>query len=334
MTDPALAPTPALWPHPEDVAPEDRARVAAAEGRYRVEVVTDPAAPAFAAAWGMLDAFFGPRGEMEAPETIARFVREGLLPYGDGLEGHYRLLAAWDGERLVGVRDCYVDLDLRAGVCVLALSHVLVAPSERRGGLAAVLRNAPVSLARQVARERLGREVGVLVAAEMEPADPAEPDTVVRLLAYGRAGFSVVDPRRLPYSQPDFRPAEQLDGHVAIPLLPVVRPVGEGLTTPDGGALPVDVAAAFPRLFHGCHRMFLPPERVDPSEVHALRALCRQDGPAPLLPLPRSVAGLHHLDPLVRGEVLPLYPRRLRGPSPEPGDPGRQRAGLDRWAAA
>lgn len=297
--------------------------------RYRMEVVRDPASPSFGVAYDALNAFFGPRGEMESREAIAGFVRDGLLPYGAGMEGHYRLLVLWEGDQLAGVRDCYVDLDLDAGVNILALSHVWVALEHRRSGAAALLRNAPVTLAREVARERLGRDVGVLVCAEMEPPHPEEPDTVVRLLAYGRSGFGVLDPRRLPYSQPDFRPLEELDGHVAIALLPVVRPVGvAGVKEGAPGEVPLEIAAAFPRLFHSCHRTFLPRERVDPSEVHALRALTRTPGPVALLPLPRSAGDLSALDPVVRGAVYPLYPWILRGPGGDPGDADAQRAGI------
>lgn len=316
----------------QDVAPDDLARVREALPRYRMEVVRDPASASFTAAYDALDAFFGPRGEMEAREAIAGFVRDGLLPYGGGMEGHYRLLVLWEGDTIAGVRDCYVDLDLDAGVNILALSHVWVAPEHRRSGAAAILRNAPVTLAREVARERMGRDVGVLVCAEMEPPHPEEPDTVVRLLAYGRSGFGVLDPRRLPYSQPDFRPLEELDGHLAIPLLPVVRPVGVAGVREGGpgeaGEVPLEIAAAYPRLFHSCHRTFLPRERVDPSEVHALRALTRTPGPVALLPLPRSAGEVAALDPVVRGAVYPLYPRILRGPGGEAGDADTQRAGI------
>lgn len=287
-------------------------RVEAAAPRFRLERIASPDAPSFAAAYAELDAFFGARGELEERATLASFVHERVIPYGDGMEGHYHLLAAWEGGQLAGVRDCYVDLDLRSGVCVVALSHTLVLPPWRRSGLSALFRTAPVTLARRAVAERIGAgaAVPILVAGEMEPIDPDQPDTLTRLLAYARAGFRVLDPQRLPYSQPDFRPDHALEAHSAIALLPVVRWVGhEGAL-----AMPVTLAAAFPRLFHACHRRFLPAARVDPSEVHALRTLTRTAGDVALLPLPRHAADHDAIAPLTRDAVWPAYPRYLRGP--------------------
>jgi hypothetical protein len=234
--------------------------------------------------------------------------------FGDGLEGVYHLVGAWEGNQLVGVRDCYVDIDHERGVCVVALSHSYVAPSHRRSGLAAAFRAVPVTFARRVVAERVGRPLPTLVVAELEPVNPSEPETVVRLLAYGRSGFKVLDPTRVPYSQPEFR---DLPGaaHTAIPLLGVVRTIG--LT---GDTLPAHMAAAFPRLFHACHRLFLPHAQVAASEDHATEALHRTDAPVQLLPLPLGRDTMGRLAPLVRGAVLPLYPPSLRGPNPEFGD--------------
>ncbi len=308
---------------PADVCLADAAKVALAGARFRLERVDDPAGPAFEAAWALLDGFFGPRGELEERGALERFVRERRLSYGPGAEGYYHQVVAWDGDTVVGVRDCYVDIDSISDVCLVALSHSFVVPACRRSGLAALFRSVPVTLARRILaqegrRAADGGEVPILLAAEMEPVAPEDDDAVVRLLAYGRSGFSTLDPARLPYSQPDFRDLVALGAaHLAIPLLAVVRWVGHE----DAAALPLALAAAFPRLFHACHRMYLAPERVDPSEVHALRALTRVDGPVPLLPLPRALAEVDRLAPLMRSAVLALYPDILRGPHPELGDP-------------
>lgn len=301
----------------DDVAPADRAKVEAAQGRFRVEAVTDPDGPAFDAAYAMLDSFFGARGELEPREGLRGFVRDPALVYGEGVGGHYHLLVAWDGDTLAGVRDCYVDIDQAAGVCLVALSHAYVAPAYRRSGLAALFRAVPVSLA----RARVGDTLPIVVVAEMEPLDPGDFDTRVRLVAYGRSGFSVLDPARVPYSQPDFRDDAGPD-HTAIALLGVVRWVGHERDV----AMPIVLAAAFPRLFHVCHRMYLPVERVDPSEVHALRALSRVSDPVPLLPLPQSFEERACLAPLMRSAVLACYPRSLRGPDGALGDPAEELA--------
>lgn len=309
---------------PADLSPLDRPKALPALERYRLERVERAPSPAFDAAYEMLASFFLARGELEERSALIRFIEDGVLPFGPGLEGHYHMVVAYDGDELVGVRDCYAELDLEQGVCLVALSHSFVAPEHRRGGLAALLRAVPLGLARQTVRERFGRPVPTLVIAEMESVHPDEPETVVRLLAYGRSGFRVMDPRRMPYSQPEFRDLAGVPW-TGIPLLGVVRSDFED-------ALPVELAAAFPRLFHSCHRLYLPRTKVDPSEAHALQALRTSPEPLPLLPLPRSLAELDLLAPLLRGRVMPLYPRGLQGPDPRFSDPDEELQRLrERW---
>jgi hypothetical protein len=296
-----------------------------------LEVVRNPESRGFAEAWSALDAFFGPRGELEAREAVETFVRDGLLPYDDDMYGHYRLIVAWDGEQFAGVRDCYVDFDPVARVCVVALSHSWVAPEHRRSGLAAIFRAVPVTLARELmATNADTRDYAILVIAEMEPVEADDPNSVVRLIAYGRSGFSAMDPQRIPYSQPDFRQVEGSPFN-SIPLLGVVRWVGhEGKT-----GLPPYLAAALPRLFHQAHRKYLPRDRIDPLEVHALRALSRQECDVGLLPLPKNVSEVGLLSPLVRSAVLAGYPPMMRGERPEIGDPAAEiEAVIARWGRA
>lgn len=317
-----------------DVAELDRPKAGSALALFRFEVLEDPESSAFEAAYGMLDAFFGAKGELEERSALARFTRERVIPYGPGLEGHYRMVVAWAGKEIAGVRDCYVDLDLSGRMCLVALSHAYIAPPWRRSGLGALFRALPATLARRTVEERFSEPetVPIVVAAEMEPADPAQPDTVVRLIAYGRSGFSVLDPRRVPYSQPDFRDLEGLGAtHTAIPLLPVVRWVDQ----PEARSMPPALAAAYPRLFHVCHRLYLPAWRVDPSEAHALGALAASSEDVPILPLPTGPDELGPLAPLVRGAVLPLYPPGLRGPDPSYHDAEEElRLLRARWTAA
>lgn len=311
----------------EALSPLDRQKGLAALEQVRVERVTDADGPLFDAAYRLLDGFFGPRGELEAREVLAGFVRQPVLDFGGGLLGVYHLVALRAGDELVGVRDLYVDLDPAAGVCVVALSHSLVVPAWRRSGLAALLRALPLPLAREVQQAHLGRTLPTLVAAEMEPADPHNPDTVVRLLAYGRSGFGVLEPARFRYSQPDFRADVALQ-HTGIPLLGVVRVLGLEADAP--AAVPAELVAAYPRLFHACHRVYLPESRVGPSHRWADAHLDLDAGPVPLLPLPTGPDTLDHLAPLVRGAVLPLYPPGLRGPEPTFGDPAEELALLRR----
>lgn len=299
---------------PHDLAELERDRGLSALARVTLTEVRDPDDVEFIDAYEALDGFFGPRGELEDRRTLAEFLRQDRLVYGDDLEGRYHLVVARAGGRLVGVRDCYVDLDLRAGACVVALSHCYVAPAWRRSGLAAVLRAVPRALARRAAAARGGPPLPTLLVTEMEPADPARPDTIIRLLAYGRAGFGVLDPARARYSQVEFRDIPDA-GHTAIPLLALARPLD-----PSTRTLPVSLVASFLRLFYTCHRGFVPAARVEPSESLACTSLHGTDAPVRLLPLPTGRDTLARLAPLVRGAVLPLYPAGLRGPDPTYGE--------------
>lgn len=302
---------------PRDVSPLEAKKAFEAADRFRLEVIRESRSASFEAAYAMLDGFFGPLGELEPAETLGRFVDEPRLDYAPGVEGHYRLIAAWDGDELAGVRDCYIDVDRNERRSLVAFSHSFVAPAYRRGGLAALFRALPASLAREIVQRELGGPAPTLLGTEMEPVAPEKRESIVRLVAYGRAGFKVIDPRRLPYSQPDFRDIEALGlAHTAIPLLAVVRVLDE----PEATSISVEMAASFPRLFHVCHRMYLPAWRVDPSEEHALGALRRESGPVPLLPLPTSPDDLRSLRPLLKAEVLSLYPPGIRGPAEAPRD--------------
>lgn len=313
---------------PRDVAPLDTPKALAAAERFRLEVVTRGSSDAFVASYQMLDGFFGPLGELEPASALAEFVESERIEYAPGLEGHYRLIAAWDGDELAGVRDFYVDLDIPGRRCIIALSHAYVAPEYRRTGLAALFRALPASLGRRVVEERIRLPLPIMVSAEMEPVSADKPDTVIRLLAYGRSGFKVIDPARLPYSQPDFRDPSALGStHTAFPLLAVVRVVDR----PDATTIPIEMAAAFSELFHVCHRRYLPPSRVDPSEDHALSTLRRGrrgDDNIALLPLPTGPDALDHLRPLLLAEVIKLYPPGLRGPQAPTQDPEEEWRGL------
>jgi hypothetical protein len=292
-----------------DFTADEWQRAQALDGVLRFEEITDPASAAFDQAYRFLDAFFGAKGELEDRDALAGLMRERWIDYGNRCEGTYHVIAAWHGDTLVGVRDCYVDIDLDAELCLVALSHSLVAPAWRRSGLAAWFRAVPGALSRQVLQARFGRPWPTLVGAEMEPVDPADESSIVRLLSYGRAGFRALDPQRFRYSQPDFRCLPGTS-HTGIAMVGVVRPIG----LPDD-ALPPEVCAIYPRLFHACHRMYLPAAQVDPSESHALTTLAASPEPVRLLDLPRAIDDHAAIAPLTRDAVWPLYPPGLRGPA-------------------
>jgi GNAT superfamily N-acetyltransferase len=201
---------------------------------YAVEEVLSGAG--FDAAYAMLDAQFGPRGELERKHVLAAWVAAGAREVA-GLRIRYHLLVARDAAGAVaGVRDCYVTCDDARRVCVVYLAHVLVLPPYRRTGLARQLRDFPVELA----RAQMAPDSELVLAAEMEHADE-RPETRVRLLAYGRDGFAAIPWDVLPYHQPDFRDLDALGAAPEpLPLLLVVKHVGHEAR----GWLPAPLAAA------------------------------------------------------------------------------------------
>ncbi|MGK4009190.1 hypothetical protein WMF31_41710 [Sorangium sp. So ce1036] len=301
---------------PRDVCPgEGPEKVARALARFSVDEVRDAAS--FDEGYAALDAVFGPKGELERREVLtAWFAGEHTDPAAPVVATYHMLLARGvDGDgRLAGVRDCYVTLDRAARRCVVLLSHALVLPAFRRTGLAALLRAAPVALARRALDAAGLGGAEVLLAAEMEAVDPDDRDTVVRLLAYGRAGFSVVPPAVLPYAQPDFRDTAALGvAAVPLPLLAVVRQVGEE-ERPD---IPRDRAASFLRHYQAAHAREVSQEELAPIRDNALARLEAFPGErVPLVRIPRGPEEIAGFAPLLRSAVMPLYPPAWRGEAP------------------
>ncbi|WP_437755890.1 hypothetical protein [Sorangium sp. So ce1389] len=332
---------------PRDVYPaEGPEKVARALARFSLEEVTDRAA--FDEGYRALDGFFGPKGELERHEVLAAWLAGVHTDPAAPVVMTYHMLIARDAEgRFAGVRDCYTTLDRTARRCVALLSHALVLPEHRRSGLAALLRAAPVALARRALAEAgLGgagdagtatagggagggaQNTEVLLAAEMEAVDPDDRDTAVRLFAYGRAGFSVIPPAVLPYAQPDFRDTAALGvTPIPLPLMAVVRQVGEE----ERGDISRDGAASFLRHYQAAHAREVDPAHLVPIRENALGRLAAFAGDrVPLIRIPRGPAEIAAFAPLLRSVVMPLYPPAWRGKAPL-DDPTRE---LERLVAA
>ncbi|MGK3988987.1 hypothetical protein WME99_38440 [Sorangium sp. So ce136] len=321
---------------PRDVYPaEGPEKVARALALFSLEEVRDRAA--FDEGYRALDGFFGPKGELERHEVLAAWLAGVHTDPAAPIVATYHMLLARgaDDGRLAGVRDCYITLDRAARRCVALLSHALVLPEHRRSGLAALLRAAPVALARRALAEAgLGGAEGgaegaeVLLAAEMEAVDPDDRDTAVRLFAYGRAGFSVIPPAVLPYAQPDFRDTAALGvTPIPLPLMAVVRQVGDE----ERGDISRDGAASFLRHYQAVHVREVDPAHLVPIRDNALGRLAAFAGErVPLIRIPRGPAEIAAFAPLLRSAVMPLYPPAWRGKAPL-DDPSRE---LERLVAA
>jgi hypothetical protein len=88
----------------------------------------------------------------------------------------------------------------------------------------------PIQTAIEAATTAVGatRSPTVTLVAEMEHPDGVTPAVLARLRSYERAGFHKIDPRRVAYAQPDFRPADEIDRSTVqpLPLALVIRRVG------------------------------------------------------------------------------------------------------------
>lgn len=212
---------------PRDLAPGDDATraVAGLAGLALWELTADPAdEPWFRAAYAALHAFFGAANEIEREEVLERWL---FAPTpGDPVRYHLLVAIAPDGT-LAAVRDGFTALLRDQRRIVALMSHTWIAPPWRRSGLAAVLRAAPVAFCRADALAHGVPDAEPLLVAEMEFVDESVPDTLVRLVAYGRAGFRVLPPTLVPYAQPDFRDLRALGVPAEpVPLLLLVRRPG------------------------------------------------------------------------------------------------------------
>lgn len=268
----------------------------AALSRYRLERASSAD---FEDAYAALEREFAPRGELERREVVADWLAHDHERIVDGLAHRYHLLAARDEHGLAGVRDCHTVVDRQRRVCVVYLAHVWVAPAHRRQGLASLLRAAPITLAKQALNEG-----EILLAAEMEPAVSDARDTLVRLVAYGLAGFRAIEPEALPYCQPDFRHPDVIgDTPHPLPLLAVVQRLDSMAHT-----LPRALAEAYLRHLYAVFSTHCREEHLAPLRAHALAALAAwPNDEVPLLSLPRGPDDEAALAPLWREAVLPHH---------------------------
>ena len=304
-----------------DLSPtENAAKARAAAARYTLRRAATPAE--FALGHRVLANVFGPSGEIEREATLRAWFDAGTLsPPNAPIQAFYSLILAFDTDgSLAGVRDCFVTFDDASRRAVVLLSHSFVVPEHRRSGLAALLRTVPATLARTTPAEPPAE---VLLVAEMELLDPAQHISVIRMLAYGRAGFRVLPAQVVPYAQPDFRDLDALGVPATpLPFVMLVRQVGRE----DATTLTAARAAALVEHLQAIHRNHCRAEDIAPIRAHALRGLAAWgDAPIPLiLPGRDSIPALY---PLLQSVVVPLYPPAWCTPY-TPDTPERERAAL------
>jgi len=216
------------WMNPADLAPGDGKCVEKDWTGFELRRVRDVEAQDFETAYGALWAEFGAKHEMEAVDVLARRLRWNPRELLNGCGLLYELLLVTKDGAFVGVRDHTAIVDPVHGMAIVHLSHNLVAPEWRRGGIAGWLRALPVSAARAaLLAQGLPEASPIYLVAEMEHADPADDARTTRLSAYGKSGYCKL--AGLPYLQPDFRAPEEIDasgGPRPLSLSLLVREVG------------------------------------------------------------------------------------------------------------
>jgi len=211
--------------HQHDLAPGDRRAANFDWTGFGFNEVTTPDDADFATIYQILADVFEPLGEMETkPVLIERLGWQGKRR-DDGRRFFYRMMALQKDGRIAAARDHGIIVCEEPSPSIYVhLSHIWVAPEWRRSGLAGWMRAFPVSDARACASVE---NMPITLIAEMEPLEDA--DQLPRLAAYARAGFRRVDPVRVRYSQPDFRPPNIIDatgGPRPLPFWLMLRQVG------------------------------------------------------------------------------------------------------------
>lgn len=246
---------------PEDLAPGDVRGLEVDWTGLRVERVRSADHPLFPRLYERLWREFGALGEMEKREVIVdRLAWDPRRP----VNHHallYEMLAVLAGDEVVGLRDHTAIVPRpphrpsHPGQVIVHLSHVIVEPPMRGGGLSAWLRAFPLQTARECAAAA-GEPASdrITLVAEMEHPDQRSANVTARLRSYERAGFRKIDPDAVRYMQPDFRPAAEIDASSVqpVPLALVVRRVGREHEPTVAGGEAREVVRALYSMF-GAH---------------------------------------------------------------------------------
>lgn len=219
------------WMRPEHLAPGDLKSLQGNWSELELHSIRSRKDSLFEVAFGALWEEFGAAGEMEQAGVIAERMKWHPSHMQNGAALLYAMHLMTRNGEFVAVRDHTAILIEGAPGAVVHLSHNLVAPAWRRTGIAGWLRALPVSTALEaLALAGQPIEAPITLLGEMEHFNPQCAATEIRLTAYEKAGYKMVDPSRVHYQQPDFRVPEIIDqesGPQPIPLCLMLRRIGK-----------------------------------------------------------------------------------------------------------
>jgi GNAT superfamily N-acetyltransferase len=215
---------------PEHLAPGDTKSLQGDWSELELRTIRSTDDPFFETAFGALWKEFGAAGEMEQAGVIAERMKWNPSQMLEGAALLYAMQLITRSGEFVAVRDHTAILLANEPGAIVHLSHNLVAPAWRRSGIAGWLRALPVSTALE-ALAAAGRPINapVTLVGEMEHFNPSHAATEIRLTAYEKAGYKMVNPELVDYWQPDFRDPQVIDeenGPHPIPLCLMLRRIG------------------------------------------------------------------------------------------------------------
>ncbi len=243
---------------PADLAPGDIKSLERDWSGIELQCIESPQDPGFDAAFGALWAEFGANSEVEQPMVLSKRLLWNGYQLVEGCAFRYRLMVLRSGGRLAAVRDHTAIVRDRTEGAIVHLSHNLVAPDWRRSGLAGWLRALPIQTGRQcLAARHRPVNLPITLVGEMKFLDRNDPSTFVRLKAYEKAGFLMIDPRKIRYLQPDFRAPDEIDlggGPRPLSLALIVRRVGRENEPTISGAETLTIAEALYQMYGATFR--------------------------------------------------------------------------------
>jgi hypothetical protein len=241
------------WMISSDLAPGDLKSLQRDWSGIELKLVESADDPAFDAAFGALWAEFGANSEVEQPTVLSRRLLWNGHTLMQGCALCYRLILLTSEGKYAAVRDHTAIVREGIETAIVHLSHNLVAPEWRRTGLAGWLRALPIQTAREcLAAQQRPAESPITLVGEMRFLDRNDGATFVRLKAYEKAGFLMIDPRRVKYLQPDFRAPEEIDlsgGPRPLSLGLIVRRVGRENEPTISGAEILGIVDALHRMY-------------------------------------------------------------------------------------